>query len=142
MSTAASPIRNLKSRLPTSNSINNVSSNGNECNTHGIYRQKPLSTTNLLQNYSPMNKFNHHLKTRSSLSNNHNHRNKLTKSSSIDGQKSKQNSQSSMPVNPPPSPIIFHVIAPAPLLEEKKHSTKETHNELKVCEGVYMFYKN
>ena len=133
MSTAASPIRNIKSRLPTSNSISNVSSNGNDCSAHAIYRQKPLSTTNLLQTYSPMNNLNHHLKTRSGLSSN-NHRNKLTKSSSIDGSKPKQNSQPSIPANPsPPSRIRFHAIAPAPLLEENNHSTKETHNEQKVC---------
>ena len=134
MSTTASPIRNLKSRLPTSNSINNMSTNGNESNAHGIYRSKPLSTTNLLQNYSPMNKLNHHFKTRAGVSNtnhHHHHRNRLTKSTSIDENKPKINQQQSSPS--PPSPIIFHVIAPAPVLEENNHITKETHSEQKVC---------
>lgn len=108
-----------------------MSSNGNESNAHGIYRQKPLSTTNLLQNYSPMNKFNHHYKPRAGVSNHH-PRTRLTKSTSIDENKSKTNHQHSHPS--PPSPIIFHVIAPAPLLEENNHLlTKETQSEQKVC---------
>jgi hypothetical protein len=139
MSTAASSIRNIKSRLPTSNSINNMTNNGNESKSNGIYNnKKPLSATNILQNYSSINGFNNHLKKRSGLSN-HFHSNKLIKSASTDGKNNHHhnghhsNRQSSNNITQSPSSqIIFHVIAPAPLSEELNDSTKQINEKQKV----------
>jgi hypothetical protein len=130
MSTTASSIRNIKSRLPTSNSIHNMTNNGNENKSNGIYRKKPLSATNMLQNYSSINALNNHLKKRS-----FHHSNKLTKSASIDGKIEKKinghHSHTRLSNNSSP-PIIFHVIAPAPMSEELNDSRKQTNEEQKV----------
>ncbi len=141
MSTTASSIRNIKSRLPTSNSISNMTTNGNEPKSNRIYLKKPLSATNISQNSPPKNVLNNNLKKRALLSNN-SHQNKLTKSVLIDEKRNNNNDQqnghysnkqsSNSMTDSPSSPIIFHAIAPAPSSEEFNDLTKEIHEKQKV----------
>jgi hypothetical protein len=139
MSTTASSIRNIKPRLPTSNSINNMTTNGNEPKSNRGYFKKPLSATNILQNYPPPNGFNNHLKKRTILSNSH-HQNKSTKSNSIEeksnhhphnGQHSTKQLTNNTTISQTP-PNILHAIAPASSSQEINGLTKETSNEEKV----------
>jgi hypothetical protein len=147
MSTAASSIRNIKSRLPTSNSISNMTTNGNETKSNRIYFKKPLSATNILHNYASTNCFNNHVKKRTILSNslhqnklarpvskdeksnnnnNHHHHHHQQNGNSSDKQSSDTTTHSVSP------PIVFHAIAPAPSSDEFNDLTKETNDEQKV----------
>lgn len=129
MSTAAtSTIQNIKSRLPTSNSIHTITINGNEGKSNGIYNKKPMSATNLLQNYSSTNNFNRHPNQR---------KNYPTKPIAIDNKK-QQNGHSSKTKMPSP-PIVFHAIAPAPKSNELDHSVKQDIYEQKVL-GFFSFF--
>lgn len=117
MSTTASSIRNIKSRLSTNNTMNNMTTNGNEIKSNRIYLKKPLSATNIIPNYSSTNGFNNHLKKRTVLSNNHHHHQQ-------NGHHSNKQSPNSRPHSPSP-PTILYAIAPAP-------SSKESNDEQKV----------
>jgi len=141
MSTAASPIRNIKPRLPTSKSISNMTTNGNEPKSTRIYFKKPLSATNILQNHPSTNGRHNHLKKQTVLLNNC-HQNKVIKSASIDeknnnyyhqqnGRSSNKQSSNNRTHSPSP-PIVFHAIAPAPSSEEYNDLTKETNNKQEV----------
>ena len=113
MSTATSSIRNIKSRLPTSNSIHNMTNNGNENKSNGIYSKRPSSVNNMFQNYSSIKKRSFHPS------------NKIVKSIS----EKKLNGHHT---NNPSSAIVFHAIAPAPVSEESYDSTRKTNEEQKV----------
>ncbi len=143
MSTATSSIRNIKSRLSTSNSINNMTTNGNEGKSHGIYTKKPLSATNVLQNYPLTNGCNTHLKKRTVLSNKF-YQNKQTKTISTDEKSNhhhhQNNEQSSTnTTHPHPPPDILYAIAPAPSSEEYNHSTKEINDKQQVFDTTKCF---
>jgi hypothetical protein len=141
MSTAASPIRNIKSRLPTSKSISNMTTNGNEPKSTRIYFKKPLSATNILQNYSTTNGRNNHFKKQTVLLNNC-HQNKMTQSTSINekpnnnhcqqnGHSSNKQSSNNRSHLPSQSTVLY-AIAPAPSSEEYNNLTKETNEEKEV----------
>ncbi|CAF3137085.1 unnamed protein product [Rotaria socialis] len=131
MSTTTSSQRNIKSRLPTSNSINNMATNGNEAKSNRVGLKKPLSATNILQNYSSPNAVNNRSKKSPVLSNNF-HQPKPIKTIHIDkinnistdnshhqqnGHQS--NKQSSQRISHAPAqPYFFHAIAPAPISKD------------------------
>jgi hypothetical protein len=134
MSTTTSSILNIKSRLPTSKSINNMTTNGNDTKSNRIYFKKPLSATNILQSYSSKNGYNNHLKKRTVLSNDF-HPNKPTKSTSI-VEKSianchhhnghhPNNQLSNNTTHHPSPPTVLYAIAPTSL-------SSETNNDKKV----------
>lgn len=60
--TTKSSVRNVKSRLPTSNTTNNMTTNGNDIKSSRICIKKPLTTSNFLQNNSATNGFSTQLK--------------------------------------------------------------------------------
>src|SRR2546430_1217752 len=103
--TTKSSIRNIKSSLPTSVSVNNISTNGNDIKSSRISIKRPLSTTNFLQNNSATNGLSNQLKKRTLQLNNFFH------------SKSKSNQSNEHSTSPKP---IFHAIAPIPQ-EEINH---------------------
>jgi hypothetical protein len=125
MSTATSSMRNIKSTLPTSNSIHNMTNNGNENKSNGIYSKRPSSVNNVFQNYSSTNGFNNHVKRRS-----FHHQNKAVKS--IAERKLNGHHANTQTSNSSSSAVIFHAIAPAPVSEESCESTRKTNEEQKV----------
>lgn len=134
MSTATSSIHNIKSRLPTSNSINNImTTNGNENKSNRIYIKKPLSATNMISNYSSTNGFNNHLKKRTVLSNNSHIKksNHHYHQQQQNGHNSNKQVSNNRPHSPSP-PVVFHAIAPAPLSEEITDLKQEINDEQKV----------
>ncbi|CAF4243301.1 unnamed protein product, partial [Rotaria sp. Silwood2] len=129
MSTTTSSQRNIKSRLPTSNSINNMATNGSETKPNRNGLKKPLSATNILQNYASSSTLNTRSKKSTAISNNF-HQNKPTKPVTIDKTNNNNNnhhqhnghylnkkSLQSMSHSPSP-PFVFHAIAPAPVSKE------------------------
>ena len=121
MSTAAtSTIQNIKSRLPTSNSIHTIATNGSERKLNGIYGKKSKSVTNFVQKYSTSNDLNYHLKP-----------------PTIDNKK-QQNGHSSKTKTQSP-PTIFHVIAPAPNPAVSEDSLKQDTHEQKVFVFFYFY---
>jgi len=129
MSTAAtSTIQNIKSRLPTSNSIHTIATNGSERKLNGIYGKKSKSVTNFVQKYSTSNDLNYHLKQRTNCS---------TKPLTIDNKK-QQNGHSSKTKTQSP-PTIFHVIAPAPNPAVSEDSLKQDTHEQKVFVFFYFY---
>ncbi len=114
--TTQSSIHNIKSRLSTSNSVNNMSTNGNDLKSSRICIKRPLSTTNFLQNNSTTNGFTNHLKKRTLQLNNFFH------------SKTKSNQSNDRSTSPP---LIFHAIAPAST-EESNHLPNQTNGEQQV----------
>ncbi len=112
--TTKSSIRNTKSNLSSSNSVNNMSTNGNnDIKSSRICIKRPLSTTNFLQNNSATNGISNHLKKRT-LQINKFFNSKVKSNQSND--------------HSPSSPSIFHAIAPAPS-EETDNISKQTNGE-------------
>lgn len=130
MSATTAPQRNMKSRLPTSNSINNMASNRNEMQSNGISSKKSLSVTNILHNHSSDNAFHNRSKKPSvslnkairTISNDKpsviNHINKTIRQHPPGVQQcnngTHSNKQSTRRKSHSP-PCIFHAIAPAPI---------------------------
>ena len=137
----SSSLRNIKSRMTSSNSINNVPLKGNEQKSTRTYLKKPMSATTVLPSSTSTNGFNHHVKTRHRMSidsqpvlsvaatdeksptghshhhNGHHHHHHHHRSTT--------NHSSS------PRPTLLYAIAPAPLSEELDDSARETHNNEK-----------
>jgi hypothetical protein len=123
--TTKSSVYNIKSRLPTSNNINNMTTNGNDMRTSRIAVKRPLSTTHFYPNNSTTNGFSTHLKKRTLQLNNFFH-SKL-KSNHLNEQ---TNGHQSNEHSPSP-PLVFHAIAPTSSGETNK-SSKQINNEQKV----------
>lgn len=131
MSTAAtSTLQNIKSRLPTSNSIHTIPTNGSEGKLNGIYGKRPKSATNFLPNYPTSNDFNYHLKQCTNCS---------TKPLTIDNKKQQNGHSSKTKIQPPSPPIIFHAIAPAPIPAVLEDSLKQDTHEQKVFVFFYFY---
>jgi hypothetical protein len=60
MSTSTTSLRNHKSRLATSNSINNMTTNSSESKSNRNCYKKPMSATDLLNNYASTNSSKRH----------------------------------------------------------------------------------
>ena len=138
MSMATSSLRNIKPRMTSNNSINNMPTNGNEQKSNRTYLRKPTSATTVLASSTSANGLNHHVKTPHRMSigsqpilpaapaddkiplqqshhyNGHHHHYRQT----IDYSSS-------------PRPTLLHAIAPAPLSEELNDSARGTHNNEK-----------
>jgi len=123
--TTKSSVRSIKSRLPSSNSVNNMTTNGNDMKSSRICIKKPLTTTNYLQNNSTTNGFSNHLKRRTLQFNNFIHSKIKSNHSneSTNGHQSNEHSTS-------PS-LIFHAIAPASQ-EEINNLPKQVNGQQKV----------
>lgn len=121
--TTKSSIRSIKSNLPTSNSVNNMSTNGNDYKSSRICIKRPLSTANFLQNNSTTNGLNNHLKKRTLQFNNF-------FNSKIKSNQSNEHS--------PSPPLVFHAIAPISS-EETNHSSKQTNGYHKVNSPSVLF---
>ena len=118
--TTKSSVYNIKPRFSTSNSVNNMTTNGNDMKTSRISVKRPLSTTNFYQNNSPTNGFSNNLKKRTFQINNFYH------------SKLKSNhSNEQVNGHSPSPPLIFHAIAPVSTDENNK-SSKQIINEQKV----------
>ena len=127
MSTTASSVRQLKTRLTTSNSINNITTNGNDSKSNRNCFKKPISATNGLQPYVSSNG----LKSHPLIANHHYHHHQTHQN----GKHPMKRSLTHMDRSHSP-PVIFHAIAPAPAwsssLEELRRAHRETNGEPEV----------
>ena len=114
--TTKSSIRNIKTTLTTSNSVNNMSTNGNDIKSSRICVKRPLSTATFLPNGSTTNGISNQLKKRTLQINNFFH-SKIKPTRSVEQTNGHQSHDCS--TSPP---LTFHAIAPASPDEDNNYS--------------------
>jgi hypothetical protein len=121
--TTKSPIRNIKSTLLTNNSLNNMSTNGNEIKPSRISIKRPISTSNFLQNNSTTSGLSNQLKKRTLQLNN------------FFNSKKKSNLSNEQSTSSSPPSLIFYAIAPASS-EEINNSSPQINGDSKVLKTL------